>query len=138
MSKFENYFPLLIAFLGIVYLVIMWFKDQKKTKILENTPIDVYRYMYKIYLNDGSCYEKLANLYVTYSFDDFVKIDILWQDTLKYNDSLSINTENIAKVECIKIIHNRVKPILSDFGVDKVYTEEEVLERKVKYKEGDD
>lgn len=132
MSKFENYFPLLIAFLGIVYLVIMWFKDQKKTKILENTPIDVYKYMYKVYLNDGNSYEKSANLYVTYSFDNFVKIDILWQDTLKYNDSLSINTENIAKVECIETIHYRIKPTLNDFGIDKVYTEEEVLEREVK------
>lgn len=132
MSKFENYFPLLIAFLGIVYLVIMWFKDQKKTKILENTPIDVYKYMYKVYLNDGNSYEKSANLYVTYSFDNFVKIDILWQDTLKYNDSLSINTENIAKVECIETIHYRIKPTLNDFGIDRVYTEEEVLEREVK------
>lgn len=131
MSKFENYFLLIIALSIIVYLVTMCFKDQKKTRILKNTPIDVYRYMYNIYLNDGSFYEKLANVYVTYSFDTFVKTDILWKDTLKYNDSLSINTKNITKVECIKTIHNRVKPILSDFGVDKVYTEEEVLERKV-------
>ena len=132
MSKFESYFPLIIALAGLVYLVIMWFKDKKKTKILANTPIDVYRYMYKVYLNDGNFYEKLANLYVTYSFDDFVKIDILWQDTLKYNDSLSINTENITKVEHIKTIHNSIKPILNDFGIDRVYTEEEVLEREVK------
>lgn len=132
MSKFENYFPLLIAFLGALYLVIVVIKEKRKTDKMKNTPIDVYRYMYEIYLNDGSCYEKLANLYVIYSFDDFVKTDILWKDTLKYNDSLSINTKNITKVECVKTIHNRVKPILSDFGVDKIYTEEEVLERKVK------
>ncbi|MDU3410010.1 hypothetical protein [Clostridium sp.] len=132
MSKFENYFPLFIAFLGALYLVIVVIKEKRKTDKMKNTPIDVYRYMYNIYLNDGSFYEKLANVYVIYSFDTFVKTDILWKDTLKYNDFLSINTKNITKVECIKIIHNRVKPILSDFGVDKVYTEEEVLERKVK------
>lgn len=132
MSKFENYFLLIIALATISYWVIMGVKDKRKTDKIKNTPIDVYRYRYKVYLNDGSFYEKLANLYVTYSFDDFVKTDILWKDTLKYNDSLSINTKNITKVECIKTIHNRVKPILSDFGVDKVYTEEEVLERKVK------
>lgn len=132
MSKFENYFPLLIAFLGILYLVIAVLKEERKTDKIKNTSIDVYRYMYKIYLTDGSCYEKLANLYVTYSFDDFVKIDILWQDTLKYNDSLSINTENVTKVECVKTIHSRIKPVLNDFGIDRVYTEEEVLEREVK------
>lgn len=132
MSKFESYFLILIAFTTISYWVAMGVKDKRKTDKIKNTPIDVYRYRYKVYLNDGSFYEKLANLYVTYSFDDFVKTDILWKDTLKYNGSLSINTKNITKVECIKTIHNRVKPILSDFGVDKVYTEEEVLERKVK------
>lgn len=132
MSKFENYFPLLIAFLGALYLVIVVIKEKRKTDKIKNTPIDVYRYRYKVYLNDGSCYEKLANVYVIYSFDTFVKTDILWKDTLKYNDFLSINTKNITKVECIKIIHNRVKPILSDFGIDRVYTEEEVLQREVK------
>lgn len=121
----------LALMVSIGYLIWLGVKDSAETKRLENTPIDVYKYTYKIYLRDGSYYEKLANFYVNYSFCDFVKWDIFYKDSLKINNSLVVNTNQIIKIELVEAKHKSIKPILNHFGVDSVYTDEEVLEREV-------
>lgn len=105
-------------------------KSYKEDKRKENTPIYVYKYTYKVYLSDGSRYEKLANLYVNYDFNDFVKLDILHKGGLKINGSLVVNTEQIVKVELINMIHKQIRPILNEFGIDRIYNDKEVEERE--------
>ena len=122
----------IVLILSIGYLIWIGIKQHKENNRIENTPIDVYKYKYKVYLSDGSYYEKLANLYVNYSFDNFVKWDILYKDGFRINKSLILNTEQIVKVELVYMIHKRIKPILNDFGIDRVYNDKEVEEREVK------
>ena len=106
-------------------------KSYKEDKRKENTPIYVYKYIYKVYLSDGSRYEKLANLYVNYDFNDFVKWDILHNGSLRINKDLVLNTDQIVKVELVDRIHKRIKPILNKYGIDEVYTDKEVEEREI-------
>lgn len=117
--------------ISVGYLIWLGVKQHKEDKRIENTPIDIYKYKYNVYLSDGSCYEKLANLYVVYDFDDFVKWDILYKNNLRINKTLVLNTEQIVKVELVDRIHKRIKPILNKFGIDRVYTDKEVKEREI-------
>lgn len=129
-----------ILFLVIVVIFIIDFMDKKKKrKELERlitTPIEVHRFTYKIYLNDGSSYIKLAKGYARYSFDSFVKYDILGYETLKLKEDLSINTDGITKVEMLEKETKTIKPIIKKFHterwVEDLYTHEEVLEREIK------
>lgn len=130
MDMVDIFFGLTLI-VSIGYLIWLGVKESMETKRLENTPIDVYKYTYKIYLRDGSHYEKVVNFYVNYSFYDFVKWDIFHKDSLKINNSLVINTNQIIKIELVEAKHKSIKPILNHFGVDSVYTDEEVLEREV-------
>lgn len=118
--------------ISVGYLIWLGVKNHKENKRIENTPIDVYKYKYRVYLSDGSYYEKLANLYVNYSFDYFVKWNVLYKVSLRVNDSLVLNTKQIARVELIDMIHKSIKPILNEFGIDRIYNDKEVEEREVR------
>lgn len=111
-------------------------KETKEMKRLENTPIEVHRYKYKIHLIDGSKYEKESDFYVTDDFEEFVSRILLEYATLEIKNGLVINIENIAKAELIrketKIIRPEVNRYYKSFYLSKGYSVEEAEKREVK------
>lgn len=118
--------------LSVGYLIRGAIKSFKEDEVLENTPIDVYRYYYRVCLSNGENYEKTANLYVNYSFEKFVKCDILYKDTLRISESKILNTQQIVKAELLSATCKKIKPIVTEYGIYSVYTDKEIEEREVK------
>lgn len=110
-------------------------KEEKMIKRLKETPVEVYRYTYKVYLNDGSNYLRTSVGWFTFSFEEFIKRCILSDDTLRIHNEIIVNTENISKFELIEVDLERIKPILRKCYrstiVKEIYYPEEVVHRTV-------
>lgn len=125
----------IIILIWIVITMVDKKKEKKELEELQNTPIEVYRYTYKVYSNDGNNYTKLANAFCSIGFDEFIERILLNDTTLEINEELILNTENITKAELIsketKIIKPRVNRGYDSFYLSKGYSVEEVKEREV-------
>lgn len=124
-----------VIVISVVYLILLGVKQRKEDKRIKSMPIDIFRYTYKVYLNDGSDYIRTSVGWFTFGFEEFVKRCILTDRTLRINNELVVNTENISKFELIEIDLESIKPILEDCVGEKfireIYFPEEVIKQKL-------
>lgn len=137
------YILYLIPIIIVIWIIIVM-RDKKKQKQefkeLQNTPIEVYRYTYKVYLNDGSNYIRTSIGWFAFNFEKFIKRCILVDDTLRIDNKIVVNTENISKFEVVKIESEIINPIMERFfntiEPKEIYFPEEIVKQKLLNKIG--
>lgn len=126
---------IIIGLLCIMCYILDFINRRKENKRLENTPIEVYRYTYKVYLNDGTEYQRNSVGWFAFDFDNFIHRCILTDDTLRVNKTIVVNVENITRFELIETQKETIKPILESHVGEKfireVYYPEEVIKQKL-------
>lgn len=130
------YFLLMIIFIWIIIEIKDKRNKNREFTELQNTPIEVYRYTYRVYLNDGSNYLRLANGFCIVDFKEFVEHVVLKGEPLEIANTLVINIASITKAELVsketKIIKPKVNKCYNSFYLSKGYSVKEVLEREIK------
>ena len=126
---------IIIGILCIACYILEFIKKKKENKILESTPIEVHRYTYKVYLNDGTEYQRDSIGWFVFDFDNFVKRCILCDDTLRVDKTTVVSVENISRFELIETNKETIRPILESYVGEKfvreIYYPEEVVKQKL-------
>lgn len=132
----EIFFIILLIFVmghPIINYIMDERSEAKEMKRLENTPIEVHRYKYKIHLIDGSKYEKESDFYVTDDFEEFVRDYILKKNSIPVVKYGVINPKCITKVDMLDCETRVIKPAVNhSLWVMDYYEIEEIEKREVK------
>ena len=137
MNKKDMIFIIILILWGVAYWIVFKIETKKKDKErekLDDTPIEVYKYIYDIIMVNNKKYQLTASCWVTYDFETFVKNFVFKNKSIKIEGCI-INPENIVEAVYISCQKKIIKPTVTcycDYLIDDVYVDLEVEEREVK------
>lgn len=112
--------------------------NKKKKEELEQIPIEVFKYTFHMYLNDGTDTRTTDILWTSVNFEKYVEDCVLCNDTFIVGNII-VNSANISRIKFIGSEKKLIKPSVAIWSdepyVMKYYSNDYVNENEIK-KEG--